>query len=523
MLDADITCSVANDPIVSAFRPTLVSRLKGYGTMQMNEREIKTGLYHDVDRMWRDLSDEYYTRAVDELKSIDWHSTHFNRLARQSERLLECLVSQLIHKGYSLFFLNGVASEMAEASLESFLNPLDQLATVSGDTQYLVAFNGKPSDDETHLLQALKATKWKWRDQTGKGKFFLTFAADGRDPTAAVSGALRKAFRHHHVRQNGIPSRTLEVFSQKLMWGERADGPVYQQDDRFAGDPRFVSYRSNTVARILAAGQTSIASLDDFVVQCVEDALYLYNQALFVPSLENSYTLLWTALEVMAEFKQKNTVMGNVASLVSAVAGLGAFGRRVYSLARLCEHYGLILAVGNALRPVEPSETSLSSWATAFCADSTVDGWVDPYDKLVTSPLCSFQYCRLNQQYKTWSNVQDRMRRSRSTASQQIERLYIARNAMVHGGRFDEHSEDLWIHLECYVGSLIATAIGYAISSKATGKLAVDADYGKGFWKDFGASVEAQLQQVLATNGGENCAVADWTKMGCFAWPEACL
>lgn len=521
MLDKDIPCSVVNDPVVQAIRTTLPARLKGYLTMVLGDAEVRSGIVHDVDRIWRDLTDEYYKTSIDLLGQIDWRSKHFDTEAKTIERLLECIASQLIHRGYSLRFFEDVVSEMARLEVDAYLTPLSILVEVQSDTSYLVAFNGKASKDEVNLLKALDAKRLRWKNEDGKTKYFRTFTAEGRDPTAAVSAALRRAFRHHHVRQNGIPSRTLEIFSEKLMWGEKAGGPVYHQRDNLAGDPRFVRYRSNTVSRILDASDSSISTLDDHVVKCVEDALYLYNQALFAPSLENSYILLWTALEVMSEFKQNTSVLRNVAALVSAAAGLGAFGRRVYSLARLCDHYGLRSAFGSSLNQIQASEDSLSAWAEVLCAE--VSGPDDPYETLRQSPLCSYQYIRLQVQYKSVEDIQRRMRKSRKSAEMQVERLYIARNAMVHGGRFDEHSEDLWIHLECYVGTLIASAIGYAQVMLQDNETSSPIESSKGFWKGLGACLEAQYRQVLEGNSNLSCCTVDWRELGCFSWPEVCL
>ena len=66
----------------------------------------------------------------------------------------------------------------------------------------------------------------------------------------------------------------------------------------------------------------------------------------------------------------------------------------------------------------------------------------------------------------------------------QVDRLYLTRNRIVHHGSLDEHGEDLWIHLEYYVGRMIAAGLRMAQERAAAGQLIIDAP-----WRELGARV----------------------------------
>jgi hypothetical protein len=181
--------------------------------------------------------------------------------------------------------------------------------------------------------------------------------------------------------------------------------------------------------------------------------------------MENSYLLLWTALECLMGFRAQSTdIIGNIKDNVATALALGSVGRRVNAtiqrmkLTSSKDSWGHKYGPSNSQNNSEYETIGLCHWIT-WMTQLKVEQTDEFYKHISTEPLLGRQFSSINQRWKKLEDVYDVIIRAQKNTSYQLDRLYQARNKIVHSGQFGRTGKYLWIHLEWYLGKLLAVSL----------------------------------------------------------------
>lgn len=180
-----------------------------------------------------------------------------------------------------------------------------------------------------------------------------------------------------------------------------------------------------------------------------------------VPSMENSYILLWTALESIMGQRDKRSDIDVIKENVSKTISIGAVGRRINGFTerylmmkeKMCWN---ILDMDNVFLDTKEGGAKWLEWLIKKYDDKDLD---DPFVMLKTCPLLCKIYRDLNENLFKNNDLVVITKNSRRKVEYQLERLYLMRNSIVHSGKFNKNNSYLWGYLEWYIGKLLAQFI----------------------------------------------------------------
>jgi hypothetical protein len=225
----------------------------------------------------------------------------------------------------------------------------------------------------------------------------------------------------------------------------------------------------------------------------IQDSLIYYNLALRTRSIENSFLLLWTSLETLVPFHEKNSDIESIQEFVSSFLSVGSIGREISSFIRRIKtikkihenvESDLFSDLFKDLKYNNPNLVSkqelkliyeiLSKPYTESTEDKAYE-WFKNYSELATC-----DYLRLNNKYsdrddkiKYWEN---KISHSKEAIKLQLDRIYLHRNQIVHSGKLINEYSNLWGHLEWYIGKLLSVYIIYHIQHPTMNKYEIYVD-----------------------------------------------
>ena len=150
-------------------------------------------------------------------------------------------------------------------------------------------------------------------------------------------------------------------------------------------------------------------------------------------------------------------VQTNVAQAIA----LGAVGRRVNSTVQRLRTLGR----ANQWPYLGPSEASeyervgLCRWIMWLTDKNVADTQDDPFLIFEADPLLARQYRTINETWSDLGVLAKLISSSERNLRYQLDRLYLTRNTIIHSGHFGRTGTYQWIHLEWYVGKILAQAI----------------------------------------------------------------
>jgi hypothetical protein len=456
-VDPDVPNSIANDPIIlKYFRPALtdISRLTQDELTESVARKVqRQSLIHLAT-----VRPLYLERLRAELEALDFRGGAFDRCTDQAERLLLSLVPQLLRNGYSLGYLQLIPRRMSHWELS---NPIERIfAFLEGGPKTYDCFVAGTLAPPLATQLSSQPTSftipdfWKPPEQLEGHIFRVT----GNDPFSALLSAVVKAFRQLNLRNPDVDAGILAPIWDN---GYFLSNSKYDRYD-FASnsDPTVPIVRPNTFRQTLVELTDNV---DDLVAQSppqLEEPIYFYNLSRNVPSIENSFLLLWTSLESLMGMKTDKADIELIQDNLAPAIALGAVGRRVNATVQR------LRATGKANRwtYLGPSASEyhtpgLCEWTSWLVDQSTRNTADDPFAVLEEDPLLCKQYRRINEKWRRLEDLARILRASEKTTRFQLDRLYMTRNRIIHSGRFEAGGTYQWIHLEWYVGKILAQAV----------------------------------------------------------------
>lgn len=454
-VDKEVSTSLVNDPVIIKFHPNAAQRAMQWQNLcNAKGAEWLTLVHNDALALERQLRAVYESQLLEIIRNIPWQSTAFGTEANIGCNVIEAFVAQMLYAGFSRAHLKTVARRLQTSPLIECSPILEDLLSTTAQSEFEIILYGRVNPALRNELQVKQGPSFQ-------GKALYHFRAQGRDAVSAASKAIVDAARSLHLRQKGIPAYNISNIVEKNVFLPVPNTARFRQvADEFNGDPHLVKSRPNSLPQLLESIGTKLETLDSSVIAAVEESIFLYNQALYANSADNSFMLMWTALESMMGLKGTQNDISVVRNNAGSLFSMSALGRRVFSISRL-------LRLGNAKyqwwQPTWPdeldyTERSFCDW-TQWLIEHIEGDPDDPYPHIQIEPLVSRQYLRFNEGHRTCKDVREKVERSYNNVNYQFERLYLTRNRIVHSGEFQDHSKGLWSHLEFYCSRILVTGI----------------------------------------------------------------
>jgi hypothetical protein len=198
--------------------------------------------------------------------------------------------------------------------------------------------------------------------------------------------------------------------------------------------------------------------------ETLKKAIYYYNTALGSKSIENSLSLLWTSLETILPYRFGSSDIESVQNFVAKSLCLGAYSRDVFSFSlRLIQtnqmHEHCLNILGTRGFENQYTDKGLIRWFEWLRNDQDKDNRLKLLKEC--SELLAFNYVKLGKPLAQGKLEYFllRLKSSEDSIKFQLQRIYLHRNQIVHSGDLVNEYTNLWVHLEWYVGKLIAIAL----------------------------------------------------------------
>lgn len=448
--------SIANDPIINRyFRPVkndILAWSKETFNFDLVKRIERGALVHAST-----LRKEYTERLWADFHEVDLKSQGFDRVSAEINRLSLTLIPHLLYDEHSLGFLQRAPQNLKERSPHRVVEKLFRYFSFGTDREYqcFIAHQLSPTLDS-----ALEARPHDIQLPNSTGLKGMMFKALGRDPISALRNKVTQAYRKISLRVPTTDPGILEPIWLNSYYYRPRFGYI-QYDFDYNSDPIVPSFRPNTLTETLRNARVSLDDTSESVLGMVEESLYFYNTARVVPSVENSYILLWTALEALMGLKTDKSDIEVVQDNVAQPLALGAVGRRINATVQR------LRTTGNAnkwkyLGPRYANEydrLGLCRWMGWLTDQTDKHSLKDPFTVLKEDPLLCMQYRNINEKWLTYKDLLRVLKVSERMTRYQLDRLYLTRNRIVHSGHFGHTGIYQWVHLEWYVGKMLAQAI----------------------------------------------------------------
>ncbi|MEK9499857.1 hypothetical protein [Gaopeijia maritima] len=467
--DDRIRTSVPNDPVLRVGFPTLIDSVKRWSELDLEPAGVERIRRESLTAV-ATLEGEYRARLQTELLALDLRGERFDTLATRIEEILGALLPQLLYEGHSLAFLQLPARQLWKRNLDDETIP-HVLKFVSDEHRTYACF--LPTGGDEPLKAQLRATD----ESLTANDFFeppddlkgWSFEVAGRDPYTALRESVTTASRRARVTAADVGDDLL-VPVWKGTYYKTSQGKFVAYDLDEHRDPVIPGGRADTLRTTLEKVGESLESLSDEALDDLEEPLHFYNLARSVTSLENSYTLLWTALESLTGLRGDKADIVAVQDVLGSALSLGAVGRRVVSTVSRIRSTGKLRGwryLGPSSSEYEPA--GLVDWIVWMVDASTKDSPNDPYEVLNEDPLLCRQWREINEGWAMLGDLRTVCADSERATRYHLDRIYLHRNLVIHSGTFGHPAGNLWVHFEWYVGKLLALAVIMSRRPLATG------------------------------------------------------
>jgi hypothetical protein len=490
---AVISTSVVNDFILQKHFPDIITFVKGLTTADLENSKLDKLQYKL--RIFRSRLDKNYLSAIEtEVKSIDFKSEHFLKFSDNIDKLVDCLVPYLLFVGYSITSISDITSSSIskEKGQKSFIRLLTRFHGESREFKFL--FITKKDSPEFNFIknklnkelikqetvtydsikEHLKNPDLKVEPDSELVELTLTVV----DPHDFLRNIYDTGIKIYVSSKDRLSLNYFTDFFDNVYWRISKTKHLYDKS-RIHIDPVNISARVSTLRYTLDKLAPHLGfkfKYDDDLplIMEVHEAIYFYNLALGSKSIENSLSLLWTALETLIPYRTSEFDIENARHFVCKSLSLGSISRQVVSfIERMIlvnnVNQGKLDGLGIYAKYLKYSPKSISTWANWLCNEYEDTDINDPFNKLkdYSNLLCK-QYCNLNDQFtgKNGATVESLIKRietSETLISYQLDRIYLHRNKIVHAGEFINEYSNLWSHLEWYVGKLISYSVMNAL------------------------------------------------------------
>lgn len=527
VLDNDIETSIVKDKIIDKYFNPIQKGVQGFKSFNLSDRKDLKAIQTNSMIYISTLQQGYIEKVFTELDGTDWSDNHFQTKVDYLNQLAMILVSQSLHIGHSISFLQVSFGGLVKKELTFLKDNLSKIFAFNQERFYK-CFIGCSSLDPL-LINELRMesskeprTKFEEREIPKPTEIFgeenldnkeavaeqnldaeeavteenldaeeavaeesldaeeavaesellagYCFECSGKDALSALRNSVTKAFISLSLKYPEAVLTIPNLFNpiwEKSYYFNASHNLKYKKYRKFKlnndADPIIPASRINTLINSLYPQK--IKDFPNELLEKFQESLYFYHLAHSASSMENSYLLLWTALESLMGFRAQSTdIIGNIKENVAKALALGSVGRRVNAtiqrmkLTSSKDSWGNIYKPTNSHNNSEYERIGLCEWIT-WMTQLKVDPTDDFYKDISKEPLLGRQFSSINQRWKKLEDVYEVIIRAQKNTSYQLDRLYQARNKIVHSGQFGRTGKYLWIHLEWYLGKLLAVSL----------------------------------------------------------------
>ncbi|WP_421824701.1 hypothetical protein [Flagellimonas oceanensis] len=493
--DNSLSSSIVNDYIIKRYFSDI---LKYYFTLDTkrlihNEKEINA-LIIKSKIFYNRVKSDYYNYILKEIEDVDFSSEKFRRESDKIDKIVSCFTTYVLFLGYSTTSLSEIAyryifKSRGESGPKRLVQHFDGkqnefkfiIKTESNSEEFLFIRENLNENKVTTKKVQYKNIKNKFLEDnllnvTNKDELF-ELSAKSLDPHNFLRLLYDEGLKRFVANNSRSSLSYFTPFFDNVCWRfgkATSDNNHKYRSSKILLDPINVPQRPNTLKTTLEKlakdygfeGKIAkgIPSTNNLL-----QPLYFYNLALGSKSIENSISLLWTALEVLIPYRLKDYDIQNVQHFVSKSLAVGSIGRELVSFVqRFVETNNMnqnkLSSDTLKAQYLKLTPNSIKLWCCWLCTDYANVRDEDPFEKIkeLSNLLCK-EYCKLNDLYgKKESSVNywnRKIQSSRMSIKYQLDRIYLHRNQIVHTGKFINEYSNLWAHLEWYIGKLLAYAI----------------------------------------------------------------
>jgi|JI6StandDraft_1071083.scaffolds.fasta_scaffold00774_8 hypothetical protein len=484
--------NLSNDIIIQNYFADIKSFVESYDFNNLRKDKVPNlvelnKLIHELNKFKFQLNKGYFYALRKEFFNIDYNEvTKIERNAKKLSVLVDLLIPYLVFKGYAVSSLSEVLRSWIDKKYRITVNRIFRFFNFDlRPLKYIIKFDSPEGDMPIDMLSLLKEelgndiiegnVKCLKKEDFALKIFsdddkLITYQANALDPHSHIRGIydtlLKKVVQ---IRER----QTLTIFGNlfdNCYWRMPKEGKLYHKIE-LMNDPINVNSRGRTLYKTLLEcskeykyqfknGDGIPRSRNEQLM----NSLYYYNLALGSKSIENSLALLWTSLEALLPYRLYNTDIDNVANFVCKSLSLGSISRDIHSFALrviLTNKKNDDKLVKLACPLEEPPSTSnfIRKWYE-WLIDTTNN--VKRFEDLKNvSELLAFEYSRIAQPLilGTQKAVKLRIESSHESMKYQLQRIYLHRNRIIHAGNLVNEYSNLWMHLEWYIGKLLAYSI----------------------------------------------------------------
>jgi hypothetical protein len=427
----------------------------------------------------------YYEFLKVEFSKIKFSET--KKVQRELEKisdLIDLLIPFLVFKGYSISTISEIIRHWIKCNYKITISKILQFFhfNIRPFTffQYLGESNAETTDFLSLMKKELNVDVIEVRSEDIESTFlsingisnnvvFAKYSIDTLDPHKHIRSNFDSLLKKLVVQKERQSLAVFNSFFENSFWSNKVNKEIKEfKKIALDGDPINVNARGRTLRNTLFKAtnnynfdfsETSL--LPDVEIEQLNNSIYYYNLALGSKSIENSLSLLWTSLEAVQPNKVYSSDIVAVQSFISKSLSIGGISRDIYSFALRAMHtnnqndYSLNSLETRDFNSIEKTD-GLVEWFKWF---QKVDRGKENF-KIIksTSELLAFQYSKIAKKLidEKQSFLLERLINSETSMKYQLQRIYHHRNKIVHSGDMINEYTNLWMHLEWYVGKILA-------------------------------------------------------------------
>ena len=444
-------------------------------------------LIHVLSKFQFQLKNGYFYSLKKEFYSINFaEEIKVERTLKKISNMVDLLIPYLVFKGYAVSALSEVLRSWIDKKyritvkrifkfFNFHLRPLKYVIKLDPSSiNEQIKFHDLLKEElkveiTSGLILDLKSNDLSLNIFSEKDDI-ISYQYSDLDPHSHIRGiydSLLKKVVQSRERQslNGF-----NEFLGNCFWRMPKDGKSYHKIE-LMNDPINVNSRGRTLYETLLACSNEFEytfkegdAIPRSANEQIMNSLYYYNLALGSKSIENSLALLWTALEALLPYRTYNSDIDNVQNFVSKSLSLGSISRDIYAFAIRFnltnkKNENKLDSLNPPILETDSKSEFIKKWYE-WLIDTT--DHEKKFSEIKThSELLAFEYSRVAQPLinGTQKSVKLRIESSHDSMKYQLQRIYLHRNRIIHAGNLVNEYSNLWMHLEWYIGKLLAYAI----------------------------------------------------------------
>lgn len=488
--------SVINDLVIKKYFPDIQDYFcKTDFELTITDKSLNNFILKQ--KVFRDrLTNYYYEYLEKEFDSIDFESEEFKRNADDIDRLVDLLVPLILYRGYSTTSISNISYRFVSKD-KGFRSPYRIRNHFDGSPSDLKFLLHVPKESEEfkyikdNLNKNLDPKVVKYEDikeeilprlRVKKDYELIQLSNPHIDPHNFLRSIYDEGIKRYVASGNRLSLSHFNEFFDNSFWKfSKAQNHKFDKS-KVSYDPINVMERVSTLQGTLnkVANDFNLTFNDQKELPIINDlhqSVYYYNLALGSKSIENSLSLLWTALESLVPYRTKESDIDNIKYFVGKSLSFGAMSRDLMGFIIRCVELNnmdknCLAHLDISSNYVKYTPSGMSHWANWL--STKFEKEKDPYDtfKVYSNLLCKM-FCDLNDalsgedpiksKVKYWIG---RIESSRMAIEYQLDRIYLHRNQIVHSGKFINEYSNLWSNLEWYVGKLLSYAFIKLMNSR---------------------------------------------------------